>query len=55
MKPIEAVVKAFKLGEIKAAILAAARAGKLGDGRIFLTSVEEAIRIRTKEGGADAI
>ncbi|MFQ5959501.1 MAG: P-II family nitrogen regulator, partial [Alphaproteobacteria bacterium] len=37
------------------AIVQAARTGRIGDGKIFVTNVEEAIRIRTGEKGADAI
>ncbi len=37
------------------AITIAARTGKIGDGKIFLSSVEEVIRIRTGERGPDAI
>ncbi|HSZ11789.1 MAG TPA: P-II family nitrogen regulator [Rhizomicrobium sp.] len=37
------------------AILKAARTGRIGDGKIFILNVEEAIRIRTGETGADAI
>ncbi len=37
------------------AIIQAARTGRIGDGKIFVTAVEEAIRIRTGEKGADAI
>ena len=37
------------------AILQAARTGRIGDGKIFITPVEEAIRIRTGEKGTDAI
>jgi nitrogen regulatory protein P-II 1 len=37
------------------AILAAARTGKIGDGKIFLTRVEEAIRIRNDERGEGAL
>jgi nitrogen regulatory protein P-II 1 len=33
----------------------AAKTGKIGDGKIFVSSVEEVIRIRTGEKGADAI
>jgi nitrogen regulatory protein PII len=33
----------------------AARTGKIGDGKIFVTTVEQVIRIRTGEKGADAI
>ena len=37
------------------AILQAAHTGRIGDGKIFVTTVEEAIRIRTGERGTDAI
>ena len=37
------------------AIQHAAHTGRIGDGKIFVTSVEEAIRIRTGEKGKDAI
>ena len=33
----------------------AARTGRIGDGKIFVTNVEDAIRIRTGENGADAL
>ncbi|MGB3408835.1 MAG: P-II family nitrogen regulator [Jannaschia sp.] len=37
------------------AIVAAAKTDKIGDGKIFVTSIEQAIRIRTGEAGDDAI
>lgn len=37
------------------AIVKAARTGKIGDGKIFVMPVEQAIRIRTGECGADAL
>ena len=37
------------------AIQSAARTGKIGDGKIFITAVERAIRIRTGETGEEAI
>ena len=37
------------------AIRKAAQTGRIGDGKIFVSAVEEAIRIRTGETGADAI
>ena len=37
------------------AIRTAAETGKIGDGKIFVSSIEEAIRIRTGETGADAV
>ena len=37
------------------AIIGAARTGRIGDGKIFVTSIEEAIRIRTGERGEEAI
>ena len=36
-------------------ILNSAKTGRIGDGKIFVSSVEEAIRIRTGESGSDAI
>ncbi len=37
------------------AISNAARTGKIGDGKIFVSAIEEVVRIRTGEKGADAI
>jgi len=37
------------------AIVKAARTGKIGDGKIFVTSIEQAIRIRTGESGTEAL
>jgi nitrogen regulatory protein P-II 1 len=36
-------------------IVKAARTGRIGDGKIFVTDVEEVVRIRTGERGADAV
>jgi nitrogen regulatory protein P-II 1 len=52
---IEVVVPDQLAGDVVAAISASAKTGKIGDGKIFVTSVEEAIRIRTGEKGNDAI
>ncbi len=37
------------------AILAVAKTGRIGDGKIFVSNIEEAVRIRTGERGPDAI
>ena len=37
------------------AIVSAAKTGKIGDGKIFVSPVEQAIRIRTGESGSDAL
>lgn len=37
------------------AIIGAAKTGKIGDGKIFISSVEQAIRIRTGEEGGEAL
>jgi nitrogen regulatory protein PII len=37
------------------AIIKAARTGKLGDGKVFVSALEDAIRIRTQEKGVNAI
>ena len=52
---IEIVVDEGRLEASVDAIQKAARTGRIGDGKIFVLNVEEAIRIRTGETGADAI
>src|SRR5271156_6278059 len=52
---VEVVVEDSLLGAAVDAIEHAARSGKIGDGKIFVSSVEEVIRIRTGEKGADAV
>ena len=52
---LEVVVEDDQASRVVEAIAAAARTGRIGDGKIFVTSIEEAIRIRTGESGLDAI
>lgn len=52
---IEVVVADELLDEALSAIVGAARTGKIGDGKIFVSVVEQAVRIRTGEEGADAL
>ena len=52
---IEIVVPEERLESCVDAIQKAARTGRIGDGKIFVLNVEEAIRIRTGETGAEAI
>lgn len=52
---IEVAVKAELVDQIVEAIVKAARTGKVGDGKIFITPVERAIRIRTGETDASAL
>jgi nitrogen regulatory protein P-II 1 len=52
---IDIVVKDSMVAEAVQAIASAAKTGKIGDGKIFVTPVEEAVRIRTGEKGDDAI
>ena len=52
---IEVVVEASMTGEAIKAIKDTAMTGQIGDGKIFMMPVEEAIRIRTGESGKDAI
>jgi len=52
---VEVVVPNERLETCLEAIQKAARTGRIGDGKIFVLDVEEAIRIRTGETGADAI
>jgi nitrogen regulatory protein P-II 1 len=52
---IELVVPDSLCEQAVDAIVNAARTGKIGDGKIFVTDVQQAIRIRTGEEGADAL
>jgi nitrogen regulatory protein P-II 1 len=52
---IEVLVADGLAADVIQAIVQAARTGKIGDGKIFITSVDEAIRIRTGERGEDAL
>lgn len=52
---IETAVPEDRLEVVIEAISQAARTGKTGDGKIFVTPIEQAIRIRTGESGADAV
>jgi nitrogen regulatory protein P-II 1 len=52
---LEVVVRESMVSDVVAAITAAAKTGKIGDGKIFVTPVDEAVRIRTGEKGEDAI
>jgi nitrogen regulatory protein P-II 1 len=52
---IEVVIPAEMTDKVTAAIVTAAKTGKLGDGKIFVTTVEQAIRVRTGETGKNAI
>ena len=52
---IEVVVKDSMVVEVVDAIVSVAKTGKIGDGKIFIAPLEEAIRIRTGERGEDAI
>ena len=52
---IEIVVDEGRVEASVDAIQKAARTGRIGDGKIFVLNVEEAIRIRTGETGVDAI
>jgi len=51
----EVVIADDRVGRAVDAILKAAKTGKIGDGKIFVTPVEEAVRIRTGERGPEAV
>jgi nitrogen regulatory protein P-II 1 len=52
---IEVVVADFLAKQAVEAIVHAARTGKIGDGKVFVSNVESAIRIRTEESGEAAV
>lgn len=52
---IEVAIGADLLDQVIEAITKAANTGKIGDGKIFVSSLEQVIRIRTGETGVDAV
>jgi len=52
---VEMVIPDSMVDDVIEAIVKAARTGKIGDGKIFVTPVEQAIRIRTSESGDAAL
>ena len=52
---IEVVIEDGMLDAVLEAVQTAAKTGRIGDGKIFISSIDEAIRIRTGEKGAEAV
>ncbi len=52
---LETVVSDTLVDQATAAIIKAAKTGKIGDGKIFVSGVEQAVRIRTDETGDKAV
>jgi nitrogen regulatory protein PII len=52
---LETAVSGEKLDQAIEAIIQAANTGKIGDGKIFVTNIEQTIRIRTGETGKEAL
>ena len=52
---IEVVVDVFDAEKVAEVIVTAARTGKIGDGKVWITEVDRLIRIRTGELDADAV
>jgi nitrogen regulatory protein P-II 2 len=52
---VEVAVADDQLEQVIEAISGAARTGKIGDGKVFVSDLEQAIRIRTQESDVDAL
>ena len=52
---VELVVKDADVDRCIEAIIKAAKTGKIGDGKIFVTAIDQVVRIRTGETGEDAV
>jgi nitrogen regulatory protein P-II 1 len=52
---IEVVLEDAQLNAAMEAIIKAARTGKIGDGKLFISTLDEVVRIRTAEKGAHAV
>jgi nitrogen regulatory protein P-II 1 len=52
---VEVLIDSERLDEVLDSITKAAHTGKIGDGKVWVTPVEEVIRVRTGERGIDAL
>jgi nitrogen regulatory protein P-II 1 len=52
---VEVLVEDAEADAVIAAVVAAARTGKIGDGKVWAVPVETAVRVRTGEFGPDAL
>jgi len=52
---VDVVVKDEEVERVVKAIIASARTGQIGDGKIFISNVEDAIRVRTGESGEEVL
>jgi nitrogen regulatory protein P-II 2 len=52
---IEVAVPTDRVGAVVDAIVASAKTGQIGDGKIFVTGIDQAVRIRTGETDTDAL
>ena len=52
---VEIAVAADLVDQVVEAVIRAAQTGKIGDGKIFVTDIEQVVRIRTGETGSDAL
>src|SRR5437899_8857688 len=52
---LEIVLSDHRVEAAVAAIIKAAKTGKIGDGKVFISPIEQAIRIRTEEKGEQAV
>ena len=52
---LQLAVKDDQVDQAVEAIISAANTGKIGDGKIFVTAIEQVIRIRTGETGSEAL
>ena len=52
---IEVVAKDADADKVVEAVLSAARTGNIGDGKIFISAIEDAVRVRTGERGEVAV
>jgi nitrogen regulatory protein P-II 1 len=52
---VEVVTDELDVDKIVESIVTAARTGKIGDGKVWVTSVDEVVRVRTGERGLDAL
>jgi nitrogen regulatory protein P-II 1 len=52
---VDVVIDEIDVDKVVDAVVTASRTGKIGDGKVWVTAVEEVVRVRTGERGIDAL
>jgi nitrogen regulatory protein P-II 1 len=52
---VDVLIDEIDVDKVVEAVVSAARTGKIGDGKVWVTTIDEVVRVRTGERGLDAL